>query len=87
MAKIILHIDNGDRHINQKENVQMKKSLFENNDDSIRAILLANLEDEEELVKHPLYKAGFTAGVEHSEENYRKLTTALASVYNISEKG
>lgn len=50
----------------------------------LRALLAGIQEDEEKLNKNPLYREGWDDGYRAAQENYRKLTGALAEVYNIN---
>jgi hypothetical protein len=49
----------------------------------LRAMLDSLKEDRSKLDNHPLYKEGFDDGYQEAQDNYRKLTDALAKVYKI----
>jgi hypothetical protein len=49
----------------------------------IRQLLESIKEDQQKLNSHPLYKEGWDDGYFAAQENYRRLTNALAKVYNI----
>jgi hypothetical protein len=50
---------------------------------SLRAMLDSLKEDQNKLNGHPIYKEGWDDGYFAAQENYRRLTNALAKVYNI----
>lgn len=49
----------------------------------LRAMLASLREDQSKLDDHPIYKEGYDDGYNAAKENYRKLTSAVAKVYNI----
>ena len=49
----------------------------------LRAILAGLQENQDKLNNHPIYKEGYDDGYNAAKENYRKLTIAVAKVYNI----
>lgn len=49
----------------------------------LRAMLASLREDQSKLDDHPIYKEGYDDGYNAAQENYRKLTSAVAKVYNI----
>jgi hypothetical protein len=49
--------------------------------------LLKILDEQSSKENHPLYKMGFEAGVKEAQEAHRKLTKAIARVYNIDSWG
>ena len=49
----------------------------------LRQLLDSIKEDQEKLNSHPIYKEGWDDGYQAAQENHRKLTKALAKVYNI----
>lgn len=51
----------------------------------LRALLEKLGEDQEQLNKDPRYVEGFDDGYAAAQENYKKLTLALAKVYNIED--
>lgn len=50
---------------------------------SLRKILEQMRASDEELKSNPLYKEGYDDGYAAAEENYKKLFSALSSVYQI----
>jgi hypothetical protein len=42
-------------------------------------------EDQEKLDNHPIYKEGWDDGFRAAQEAHKKLTKALARVYNIND--
>lgn len=50
---------------------------------TLRAMLASLREDQSKLDEHPIYKEGWDDGYFAAQENYRKLTNALAKVYKI----
>ena len=51
----------------------------------LRALLASLKEDQAKLDNHPIYKEGYDDGFQAAQEAHRKLTKALAKVYNIDE--
>jgi hypothetical protein len=51
----------------------------------LRALLAKLGEDQEQLNNDPRYKEGYDDGYRDAQENYRRLTRALAQVYKIDE--
>jgi len=52
----------------------------------LRALIEGLKEDQDRLNNHPIYKEGYDDGYRMAQENYRRLTTAVAKVYNIDEE-
>ena len=53
----------------------------------LRALLESLKEDQAKLDNHPIYKEGFDDGFRAAQEAHRKLTKAIARVYNIDSWG
>jgi hypothetical protein len=51
----------------------------------LRALLESLKEDQAKLDNHPIYREGFTDGFQAAQKAHRKLTKALAKVYNIDK--
>jgi hypothetical protein len=51
----------------------------------LRALLESLKEDQDKLDNHPIYKEGYDDGYKAAQEAHRKLTKALANVYNIDK--
>jgi hypothetical protein len=49
----------------------------------LRQLLESLQEGQEKLNSHPIYKEGWDDGFQAAQESHRKLTKALAKVYNI----
>lgn len=49
----------------------------------LRQLLISLNEDQEKLDSNPVYKEGWDDGYQAAQENHRKLSRALAKVYNI----
>ena len=52
----------------------------------LRMLLTRLNEDQERLNSHPIYKEGWDDGFQAAQESHRKLTKALAKVYNIDNE-
>ena len=49
----------------------------------LRQLLESLNEDQEKLNSHPIYREGWDDGFRAAQESHRKLTQALAKVYNM----
>lgn len=53
----------------------------------LRALLASLKEDQDKLDNHPIYREGYDDGFRAAQEAHKKLSRALAKVYNIDEWG